>query len=223
MATMPNTDEIFDNLSTIVGQVEEAKGADRETITFSNQNRAISNKLTSDDGYKMLEDKGFTREQVAEVANVLAEFSRALNPQAAILWDKDAVNAQLNILDGLNTMGYLDDGDKETLAAIREALKGARIGGTGQRSERTAQERLDGRPSWVTITDLNGNEVSKQIGNVKSTASNLKQRAIKFLTDAGVTVDTAAAKGIMDAAKAVTEGGEPTSSFGGLTFTQVDA
>lgn len=222
MATMPKPAAIFENLSEIVGQVEEAKTADRDQVMLSNQTRAISNRLTSEEALKMLSDKGFTSEQVAEVSNVLSEFSKALNPQASIIWDKDAVNAQLNILDGLATMGYLDETEVEALAKMREALKAARVssGGTGQRSPREAQERIENRPPWVVITDDKGNRVSKQIGNVKSSASNLKNRAVKFLEDAGVKVDDAGAKGLLTAAKAVTEGNEPESTFGGLTFTQ---
>jgi hypothetical protein len=172
----------------------------------------------------MLLDKGFSSDQVTLVGDTLADFSKALNPQASVIWDKDAVNAQLNILDGLATMGYLDEGEASTLATIREALKSARVssGGTGQRSPREAQERIEGRSPWVTITDPNGTRISKQVGNVKSSASNLKNRALKFLTDSGVNVDDAAAKGLMGAAKAVTEGNEPTATFGGLVFDQVD-
>jgi hypothetical protein len=223
MATMPKPAVLFDNLETIIGQVEEAKGADRETVTYSNQTRAISNKLISDEGYKMLEEKGFSRELVSQVSNQLAEFSKALNPQAAIVWDKEAVNAQVDILNGLASMGYLDDDENAKLSAIRDALKGARIGsGAGQRSERKPQDRIADRAPWVTITDPNGAQISKQVGNVQSSSSNLKQRAVKFLTDSGVTLDDAGVKGIQEAAKAVTEGNEPTSTFGGLVFTQVN-
>jgi hypothetical protein len=216
----PTVSEVLSDLTTVATQVEEAKGRDSETI---NKGRACSRFADFvGENLELLKSLGVTNAETVQAS--VKEWAGIFAPQADLAWDKAEVAAKVNYLEALVPFGSLTDEQLATFESIKETLASASKG-TGQRAERTPQERIEGRPQRV-ITSMGNDILSNQAGNLPNSVSNIKNAAVKKLNAAlekdGKTLTEEHANQIMAAVKNVVENGMPQATVLGITFAAAE-
>lgn len=210
---------IIDELEIIAQQNEAGKGQSNEDRASKRSLMAMSDKL--DSLTERLSDAGISDEDVSNVVEQLAYWAEVILPTAEITWDRETVTTKLSILNGFTALGYLTDEQSEQVTSIKDRLA-IRKGATGERSSRTEQPPIEGRPAFITITDESGNVFSKQKGNVQTSASNIKNRVASYLkSKTGEDMPDEVSKAVISVIKTVVEGTETKATFSGLTFTAV--
>jgi len=179
----------------------------------------MSTKLT--DLKPLLEEQGASGD-IDKVATQLSEWAEVMAPNASVTWDKEEVDAKLQLLTALATLNMLTEDEVAEVEDLKSALKQTK-GGTGERAPRTPQPKIEGRPEKVSIS-ANGEVFSVQSGNVANSAPNLKTAAAKFIERATATEDGPGVvsaednKGLLAAAKEVVENGSVSETYEGITF-----
>lgn len=220
MATqLPKAGVIISELTEVEQQLESAKQSGSDGRNARRSLEAMASKVL--EWAPRIAEMGGEGDP-NEVANTLLSWAEVVAPNAGTTWDRDTVNAKLQLLDALATLGQLTDVETETVARLKTTLKVSK-GGTGERAARTPQTPIEGRPSKVSIT-VAGEDgatvtISTQTGNVETSASNLKTRATAYFKDAtGEPVSAEDQKGLLAAAKEVAEGRSVSETYQGITF-----
>lgn len=227
MSMTINVDSILMELEDVQGQVEAAQGKDREDLKLGQKCGLMSTILTDPDNVAKFVSLDVDREAVYSAANFLDELNKLLNPQAVVLFNRDEVLGKLDMLEGGVKAGLFPPEIGEKCASIRQSLKVKPGGGTGVRAPREAQESIEGRPAAVEIYNADGERLSRQRGDTKTSASNVKTRALTLIKtalnlesikdiDSGVSAD------IEEAVNAVVVNGEDSYTVHGLTFTAAE-
>jgi hypothetical protein len=165
-----------------------------------------------------LEELGASGDISKTVAQ-LHEWADVLSPNATTTWDRESVDAQLTMLAAMATLNMLSEDEAEVVERLKVSLKVGK-GGTGERAPRQPQPKIEGRPERVSVASPDGTIFSTQSGNVANSAPNLKTAAVAFIKKAtGEDVSVEDQKGLLSAAKEVTEGGKPTAKYQGITFS----
>ncbi len=213
----------IDELLTIAGQLETAKGSSAEDRSVKRALDAMSSKLDTEDIRTRLYNALDVRsEDIDPIVNQLSAWAEAMVPEANVTWDKPTVTSKLTILQQFRSIGYLTAEQIEIVDTLKDRFNVKASGGNGERAERTAQEAIPGRPEKVAITDAGGNVFSTQKGNVSTTCANLKTRVGLYIKQTtGETMPAEVGKAVLAAAKKVVEDGEPTAEFAGFTFSSV--
>lgn len=217
MATtqLPKASVIISELTQVEEQIEAVKQQGGEARSHRKALETMSSKLA--DLQPLLEEQGASGNIGKTVAD-LAKWAEVMAPNASVTWNREEVNAKLQLLDALATLGQLTEVEGETVARLKVTLKASKVGG-GERAPRQAQPKIEGRPDKVSIAGPDGTVFSVQSGNVANSAPNLKTAAVAFVrkaTDAEVTAEDS--KGLLAAAKEVVEGKSTSETYEGITF-----
>lgn len=225
MATLTDTQKsvqpLIEELAVIAEQNAAGKAASTEELSSKRALKAMSEKLES--LTDRLIEHGVDEQEVMLVTEKLGSYAEILVPTSTVTWDRETATVKLTALSAFATLGLLSEEQVASVESIKAGLAIRNTGG-GERAARQAQEEIEGRPLWVTITDPQGQQFSKQKGNVATTTANLKTRVtlyVKQTTQQEVPAETA--KAILECAKGVVEGGpeHATDEIGGFVFTAI--
>ena len=178
MATkIPDPAQMLAELVHIADQMTANRTVDRDRVRFARQLDQTAQQLQEWGG--ALLDLGVQEDALVAVADRLRTWATGLVPQADTQWHREEVTAKLALLDSLARLGLLTDDQSRLVSELQGTLatkRGPSSGGT-----RTPQERIAGRPEKVAAS-MDGEVFSTQVGNVATSASNLKQAAIRFIS-----------------------------------------
>lgn len=225
---LPNPAEYLVHLIEVSNQVKVSKDVDKDTAAKGRSLAATAGYLEGDWGAKLVE-LGAVEADVKNMADDLRTFATLFAPQANELWDETEVSVQLNYLEAIVPLGLLNDDEVAALNEVKQVLASARKG-NGTRAERTPQERIEGRPNFITSTYVDAEGATQRIGtnaaNVSNSASNIKTAAVRFINDAlkgsGQSATQEQVTELTAAIKTAIEKGTVTSALG-ITFTPVEA
>lgn len=213
---------LIEELAQIAEQNAAGKAASTEELSSKRSLKAMSDKLES--LTERLIDHGVDEKEIELVTEKLSSYAEILVPTATVTWDRETATVKLTALTAFATLGMLSEEQVTAVEQIKAGLAIRNTGG-GERAPRQAQEEIPGRPTVVTITDPQGNQFSKQKGNVATTTANLKTRVTLYVKQTtGNEVPAETAKAILEVAKTVVEGGKDgitTAEIGGFVFTAI--
>lgn len=207
---------ILAELVDIEGQIEADKERGGEVRTHARAVNNMANKL--EELIPTLEELGASGD-ITKTVDQLREWADVLSPNATTTWDRESVTAQLTMLDAMATLKMLSDDEAEAVERLKVSLRVTK-GGTGERAPRQPQPKIEGRPERVSVTGPDGTVFSTQSGNVANSAPNLKTAAVAFIKKSGIDeVSVEDQKGLLAAAKEVTEDGKASAVYQGITFS----
>lgn len=152
----PAPSAVLSDLAQVATQVEEAKGRDTETLNKARACNRFGDFLK--ENTELLKGLGATEESIEATVEDVKSFADMFAPQADLTWDQAEIQQKIAYLDALVPFGSLSDEEVASFEAAKETLSSVSKG-TGTRAERKPQERIEGRPSvlslaWVRLLSL---------------------------------------------------------------------
>lgn len=219
MSPNVNPKTMLTELRDIASQIEATKNVDRERKQFAALLTAVSARIGDEKNVAALQEIGVTDSAIDIVITKLTEWGKDLAPRAETTWQRDEVEAKVQMLQAMSKLNMLDEAQTKELEELMPTIT-AKRGGSGVRGERTPQETIEGRAERVRIVDVSdGSKVAEQKGNVATSPTNLRQAASRYLEKAkGLTVDKTMRDTLLGAAGQVCKGEQLSVEVLGLRF-----
>lgn len=224
-----NVDDALATCEKVVVQVQAASETDKEKAALGRMFARVADKIMEQpegsedypirDLLDSLDHDDDGAVDTEYVISALYKWGQVLSPLASTTWNREEVTALVDKITAMRTLDLLTDDQNNRATAIIEQLGSLRKGGgTGQRSPRTEQPPVEGRPyeRVRVVTIDNGNEIASQAANKANSTSNIKTRVVNALKGAGVSLTDTQEKEILALVKTVVEEGKPEVTIMGL-------
>lgn len=215
-AKIPTPDVLFTHLEKVSKQIQDAGG--KEEAKLARSITGFATKL-GENVQSLITGVGVKEDVVTGLQAQLTEWATKLNPTATETWDVETTSKELDLLDAMVKLGYLNTAQQTRLEALHKELSSVK-----KRSRNTGPAQvIDGRPARVQVTTEAGALVANQNGNTSMSVNNLTNAAVRFAKKANDDVDIADAdkKAIRDAVTRVVVNGVPIADALGFVIAPV--
>jgi hypothetical protein len=213
-----NIETELKSVEQVAAQLEAAKDSTRETRTAAKMFQGVASKVES-----LLPNEGHAGfdTDTETLVKLLNQFADELNPVAEENFVEGDLEKTISRLNAAALVPDLTGMTPEQVDRLEKAVTSIRSykKSTGTR---TPQERLEGRPDYVIVHAVNGDKISRQVGNTRTARGNVLNGVVRWLAAKGVEVSEAQKESIGEAIAEVTEGRKTSNKLGDFATIKVD-